>query len=444
MRPVARGALGAVLLFIPAASARAQLIQSEWNAGDGDWNVAANWSPVDVPDNGAGRTYAVQIGNRPVAAGAVVTYIPEDNPNDIVSSLIITGGAELYTNANHLNVFGLTSIHGANSKLRIGPHLNPHASAFFTHSMALSGGGALLASGGAVEILNTLDVNAGGLLEGPGELLAGDIGVHSGGNVVTSGMLHLDAATTQIDAGATFSGAGSLVIPAGSSLRLEHGADIGLLTQNSGSLSIGLDTAAQAAGLAYRQTASGAWTIDIHGTATSDFDQLNLTGAAQLAGALHPAIGSPYAPALGDAFNILSASSVTGQFASLVQPAGLAADLAFDVRYNPTSVQIIIVNSLPGDYNRDAIVDAADYVVWRKTRGQSVPIFTSADGNGDGTIDNDDFTIWRGNFGATATPGSGVAVPEAATTFLAMAALYIFGYCGRRYLSPLPQNGHSS
>jgi hypothetical protein len=235
-----------------------------------------------------------------------------------------------------------------------------------------------------------------------------------------------------------------LVIPAGSSLRLEHGADIGLLTQNSGSLSIGLDTAAQAAGLAYRQTASGAWTIDIHGTATSDFDQLNLTGAAQLAGALHPAIGSPYAPALGDAFNILSASSVTGQFASLVQPAGLAADLAFDVRYNPTSVQIIIVNSLPGDYNRDAIVDAADYVVWRKTRGQSVPIFTSADGNGDGTIDNDDFTIWRGNFGATATPGSGVAVPEAATTFLAMAALYIFGYCGRRYLSPLPQNGHSS
>jgi hypothetical protein len=50
----------------------------------------------------------------------------------------------------------------------------------------------------------------------------------------------------------------------------------------------------------------------------------------------------------------------------------------------------------PGDYNRDGSVDAADYVVWRKT-----------DGSQDG------FNIWRANFGQTA--GGSAALPSAAT-----------------------------
>lgn len=59
---------------------------------------------------------------------------------------------------------------------------------------------------------------------------------------------------------------------------------------------------------------------------------------------------------------------------------------------------------LQGDYNNDGSVDAADYVVWRKTDGN----------NPDG------YDIWRANFGAMA-PGGGTgalstgAVPEPAT-----------------------------
>ena len=64
---------------------------------------------------------------------------------------------------------------------------------------------------------------------------------------------------------------------------------------------------------------------------------------------------------------------------------------------------------LAGDYNGDSVVDAADYVAWRSTEGQSVAAFSAADGNGDGLIDAGDFDVWRANFGLTAA-GSGSAV----------------------------------
>jgi hypothetical protein len=57
--------------------------------------------------------------------------------------------------------------------------------------------------------------------------------------------------------------------------------------------------------------------------------------------------------------------------------------------------------ALPGDYYPDGVVDAADYLVWRRTLGRlNVPPFSGADGNGDGVIDEDDYTVWRANFGA--------------------------------------------
>jgi hypothetical protein len=49
---------------------------------------------------------------------------------------------------------------------------------------------------------------------------------------------------------------------------------------------------------------------------------------------------------------------------------------------------------LPGDFNFDGNVDAADYVVWRKTDGSQAG-----------------YDAWRGNFGASLGPGSGSALP---------------------------------
>jgi hypothetical protein len=59
----------------------------------------------------------------------------------------------------------------------------------------------------------------------------------------------------------------------------------------------------------------------------------------------------------------------------------------------------------PGDYNQNGVVDAADYVVWRKT---------------DNTPDG--YNTWRSHFGQTAGSGS-VPVPEPATLVLLMFAV---------------------
>ena len=49
---------------------------------------------------------------------------------------------------------------------------------------------------------------------------------------------------------------------------------------------------------------------------------------------------------------------------------------------------------LAGDYNHDGAVDAADYVVWRDTDGQS-GMDLPADGDSNNIIDDGDYQVWR-------------------------------------------------
>jgi hypothetical protein len=91
-----------------------------------------------------------------------------------------------------------------------------------------------------------------------------------------------------------------------------------------------------------------------------------------------------------------------------------------------------IVGSLPavpGDYDRNGTVDATDYVLWRKTRGQSTGAFSGADGSGDGLIDQADYEFWRERFGKFYSErGSAAAqqVPEPSTfVLMTMAAVFL-------------------
>jgi len=74
-----------------------------------------------------------------------------------------------------------------------------------------------------------------------------------------------------------------------------------------------------------------------------------------------------------------------------------------------------------GDYNRDGNVDAADYVVWRKTQGSVVASpYAGADGSGNTNVGSEDYTVWRAHFGQSITPpgpgsGSGSSVVESST-----------------------------
>lgn len=76
---------------------------------------------------------------------------------------------------------------------------------------------------------------------------------------------------------------------------------------------------------------------------------------------------------------------------------------------------------LPGDYNRNGVVNAADYVVWRKTLGMSVASpFLGADGDGNKSINPGDYDVWRAHFGES-LPAAGTGTSSAANQALAAA-----------------------
>jgi hypothetical protein len=103
--------------------------------------------------------------------------------------------------------------------------------------------------------------------------------------------------------------------------------------------------------------------------------------------------------------------------------------------------------TIDGDYNENGVVDAADYVVWRKNLDAvgnpgEVP-GDGDDGSGtgapDGLVDQDDYAFWRSRFGAITPLGSGAgsvlgaSVPEPAGALLLTAAsLYLVPLASRR------------
>ena len=114
---------------------------------------------------------------------------------------------------------------------------------------------------------------------------------------------------------------------------------------------------------------------------------------------------------LGNAFNV-----------------GGTRDLMFKYGALQSSVQV------PGDYNVNGAVDAADYVLWRDKLNQNV---TLPNDTTPGTVTPADYDVWRANFGRSGAPAgpstlttgfvryvtsgsaSSAAVPEPSTVFLA-------------------------
>ena len=73
--------------------------------------------------------------------------------------------------------------------------------------------------------------------------------------------------------------------------------------------------------------------------------------------------------------------------------------------------------ALPGDFNNDGAVNAADYTVWRDNEGSTSSL--AADASGNGRVDQADYNIWAANYGATASATS-ASVPEPAALLIAV------------------------
>ncbi|HJQ79803.1 MAG TPA: hypothetical protein VJ828_07600 [Lacipirellulaceae bacterium] len=89
----------------------------------------------------------------------------------------------------------------------------------------------------------------------------------------------------------------------------------------------------------------------------------------------------------------------------------------------------------PGDYNLNGTTDAADYIIWRATNGQTGSGL-AADGDANNRIDAADYQLWRANFGVTSDDGSPAiaSAPEPSSHLLLLpaAALLVFPSVGRK------------
>ena len=76
--------------------------------------------------------------------------------------------------------------------------------------------------------------------------------------------------------------------------------------------------------------------------------------------------------------------------------------------------------SINGDYNQDSVIDAADYVIWRKGLGT--------------TYSPDDYNVWRAHFGQTTGSGplSNATVPEPASSLLLILVILAAAVASRR------------
>jgi Tol biopolymer transport system component len=104
------------------------------------------------------------------------------------------------------------------------------------------------------------------------------------------------------------------------------------------------------------------------------------------------------------------------------------ADADTDDVFELYSVSLAGAASVPGDYNHDGIVDAADYIIWRSTLGSTTDMRADGDGTGAsaGKIDQADYTFWKSHFGQSgAGAGAAATVPEPASWLLLSMALVL-------------------
>lgn len=135
----------------------------------------------------------------------------------------------------------------------------------------------------------------------------------------------------------------------------------------------------------------------------------------------------------GDTFDLFAFGSAAGAFDSLDLPS-LDSGLAWDSTNLLLTGQLAIVSAgLPGDFNGDLVVDAADYTVWRANFGLAEDDLLSGNGDG-GTIDQSDYDLWAANYGRTSVleGAANSEVPEPAALALLGGILCCAGLARRR------------
>jgi hypothetical protein len=210
----------------------------------------------------------------------------------------------------------------------------------------------------------------------------------------------LDAQYVEV-LGGTLSGDGSI--------RTGSGPIVGQVENRNGTVAPGSNVGVMSIAGRFANGRDGTLRIELVGTtAGSQYDQLLVDGPVTLDGILSvllPNHGSGvFEPNLGNAFSIITADSISGEFATLNLPA-LAAGRVWLVDYAETEVALKV--TFPGDFDGDFAVDEDDLAVWKEGFGTK---FSGAD-----------FLNWQRFLGSSVNPIA--AVPEPCAVLLAAIAL---------------------
>jgi hypothetical protein len=139
-------------------------------------------------------------------------------------------------------------------------------------------------------------------------------------------------------------------------------------------------------------------------------------------------------PHIFDSFlGLLNASRADTRFGE-----GTLGEMYISSKVNGTIYLVTSSVPLPGDYNHNGVVDAADYLVWRKSWNQT-GYQLAADGDGNGVVNMLDYTIWRSHFGQVwlgsgsgSSVGETVGIPEPGTAWMLLIGLATISVSIRR------------
>ena len=193
--------------------------------------------------------------------------------------------------------------------------------------------------------------NSGTLTGNSSGLATVDIPFNNTGTLdVQSGTLSFTRTFTQT-AGETLLTGGELA--SSSTININGGVlggagNIDANVSNAGSVSPGTSTGLLGIDGNYTQTSGGLLDIEIGGlVAGTDFDQLEVTGTATLAGTLSVALTGGYSPTLSDSFQIIPAAGVVGDFETEMFP-GATGRKFYDLDLGPpVTLTFDVIDSYP-------------------------------------------------------------------------------------------------
>lgn len=148
---------------------------------------------------------------------------------------------------------------------------------------------------------------------------------------------------------------------------------------------------------------------------------VSLGPSSVLNGTLDVILSPGITPLKGESFELVQYNAAVVEFDTIAMP-DLMAGLSWSIQYLADSlVASVVLAGLPGDYNEDGLVDAADYSIWRDNVGQ--PAGTLANDVDGGTIGTAQYSTWVANYGSSLNQANSLSAPEPSSLLLMVLAV---------------------